>query len=941
MPFGHGVVALTSENRWLLVFTVVAAIVLVGGAAARRAARRNSTDSGNGRGVRRRAGALVALGPLIGLALAPSPGTLAVVAAVGGALLAVVGMAVERTKRADRSTMAATVAAAAVAVIAGARFGPTGVEALDVILAFVFLVAVTQAADGLGNVDGLAAGIGAASAGGLFALAGFGGQDSLATVALGLLASCFGFLAFNLRPASLFIGRGGRLAIGYTLGVGALAVHVVPSAPRELLTPLMLTGVLLVDAAVVVVDRLRRRRPLAVHRPDHLVHRLAVLGWTAGEAVILLVIAQVLLSAIGVFTGRAVMPLWLGAASAALVVMMLAVEAARAELDRDRAPGFTRWVKLVIGAACLFVVAGIAPLAFVADDARTDMESGREAASRALAAARDGDTITASAGFREAALTFERARDQLDSPTLAPGLAVPFLAPNVRAARTMAEIGADLANAGESVTIAVDPEALSVVNGRLPLEEVRKVTPKLRAGAGVLASAHRRLDDVRDDPYLLPPVRDAVRKVHAQLAQADREAQHAAAAAELASAIFGGDGVRHYLLVVQNNAVRAVPDVSFDAPADYRTRYTQFAPATTLQNINLSPDFPSVARALMSLAPQAGVGEVDGVLAVDPEGLAALLELTGPVDVTGWPTPITAQNVVDVTLRDAYAAFEDTPERADFLGDVAQVAVDTATNGNLGRPAHIAQVLGGAAHEGHLVLAFARPEEQELADELGVAGRLEPVRSDAVAVTSSNAAANKIDWYLHRSVSYEVRLDPNVRATSAQASGNLEVALDNTAPAEGLPQIVIGPFDPRFYAGESRSFVSLYSPLRISDATMNGTATAVGPGRERGRNVYSVFADMPARSTTKIEATLTGRVKLHRGWYAVSVRHQPTLNADRLHVSVDVPEGWRIDKAPGMERPFARRASVTVDLERTKNFRVHVIREPSTWDLWSRLETGT
>ncbi len=146
--------------------------------------------------------------------------------------------------------------------------------------------------------------------------------------------------------------------------------------------------------------------------------------------------------------------------------------------------------------------------------------------------------------------------------------------------------------------------------------------------------------------------------------------------------------------------VRAVPDVTFEAPTDYRNRYTQFAPATTLQNINLSPDFPSVGQVLMSLAPQAGVGAVDGVLAVDPEGLAALLQLTGPVDVVGWPTQITAENVVDVTLRDAYAAFEDTPERADFLGDVAQVAVDAATNGNLGRPAQIAKVLGRAAHEG-------------------------------------------------------------------------------------------------------------------------------------------------------------------------------------------------------------------------------------------------
>ncbi len=457
---------------------------------------------------------LLALGPLIGLALAPSPDTLTVVAAVGAVALAGVGVAVERAKRADRLTMTVTVIAAAVAVAAGARFGPTGVEALDVVLAFCFIVVVTQAADGLGNVDGLATGIGAASAAGLFALAGFGGQDDLATVALGLFAGCFAFLAFNMRPASLFVGRAGRLAIGYTLAVGVLAVHVVPSAPRELVIPPMLVAVLLVDAAVVAVDRLRRRHPLGTHRTDHLVHRLALLGWSPGEAVILLVIAQVLLSVIGVFTGRAVMPLWLGGALAALVVLVLVVEAERAQLEHDRAPGFTLTVKLVIGAFIVAVIAGVAPVALALNDAKTLMENGREAASRGLASARDGDAITASASFHEAALTFAQARDKLESPLLSGGLAIPLLAPNVRAARALAEIGTDLADAGESVTLAVDPAALEVVDGRLPLEEVRTILPKLREGAAALARANRRLDEVRDDPYLAAPVRDALDKVH-------------------------------------------------------------------------------------------------------------------------------------------------------------------------------------------------------------------------------------------------------------------------------------------------------------------------------------------------------------------------------------------------------------------------------------------
>ncbi|MFI5054035.1 MAG: DUF4012 domain-containing protein, partial [Acidimicrobiia bacterium] len=543
--------------------------------------------------------------------------------------------------------------------------------------------------------------------------------------------------------------------------------------------------------------------------------------------------------------------------------------------------------------------------------------------------------------------------------------------------RTLAGIGTDLANAGESLTLAVHPDSLEVVDGRLPLAEVRRITPKLEAGSAVLTSALHRVDSLRDDPYLAPQVHDAIDKIHGQLAQAEGEARRAAAAARLAPALFGGDSPRRYLLVVQNNAesratggfigsfglmtaldgklhvdpldrthvwneaTRALPKATLSAPADYLSRYGSFSPSTTLQNVNLSPDFPSVAQALMSQTQEVGLGKVDGVMAVDPEGLAALLELSGPVTVAGWPTPIDSGNVVNVTLRDAYAAFAETPERADFLGDVAQAAVDQATSGTLGKPAQIAKVLGAAAHAGHITLAFARPDEQRLADQLGIAQKVAPIRSDAVAVTTSNAGGNKLDYYFDRTIDYRVMLHPSANLRSAAIDADLAVRLENTASDSGLPSIVIGPYDDRFVAGQNRTYVSLYSGLDFRDAAVDGKAVAVSPGRERGRNVYSLLEDVFAKSNKTVTAKLSGRVALHAGWYDVVVRQQPTINPDRVHVSVDVPKGWRIDRAPKMEQPFPQRASVSALLAKTTTYRVHIVRDPATWDLWQRLQDGT
>ncbi|HUF85085.1 MAG TPA: DUF4012 domain-containing protein, partial [Acidimicrobiia bacterium] len=555
-------------------------------------------------------------------------------------------------------------------------------------------------------------------------------------------------------------------------------------------------------------------------------------------------------------------------------------------------------------------------------------------------------------------------------------LLVPGLAPNLRAARTLAEIGLDLARAGERVTTAVDPTSLEVIDGRLPLEEVRRVTPALAAGAAALEHAIARLGAL-DDAYLISAVSEARDDIASQLGRATGEARRAVAAARVAPAIFGADEERTYLLLVQNNAelratgglignwglltavdgdvsvapllrarawneaVEALPNPMIDVPSEYERRYG-FRPAFSLQDANLSQDFPTVARLLSSLAPQIGLPSIDGVLAVDPLGLAALLELTGPVRVAGWPEDITATNVVKVTLRDAYEAFEETPERAEFLGDVAEVVVDEATSVNLGSPAKIARVLGGAAHAGHLQFAFTDDQEQQLARMLDVAGELAPVRTDALAVNTQNAAGNKIDYYLERRVEYRVRLKPDADGRTARVEAELALRLENTAPADGLPQIVIGPFTEDFVAGVNRSLVSVYSPLVVEQVTVDGSEVEATAAAEAGRVAYGLFVDIPAKSTRTVVLRLGGDVRLQPdGWYELALDHQPTLEPDRVHFSVEVPDGWEVTEAPGLVRPFDRRASGAVVLQRPRSVRVQVAPDPPTLDLWDRLREGT
>ena len=99
--------------------------------------------------------------------------------------------------------------------------------------------------------------------------------------------------------------------------------------------------------------------------------------------------------------------------------------------------------------------------------------------------------------------------------------------------------------------------------------------------------------------------------------------------------------------------------------------------------------------------------------------------------------------------------------------------------------------------------------------------------------------------------------------------------------------------------------------------------------------------DIPPATAHTLTTQLGGEVELREGWYTLEVRNQPMLIDDDVRVSIEVIEGWTIDKAPGMERPFDRRATATFTMDQTRRYRVHIARDLDTWDLWDRLEAGT
>jgi hypothetical protein len=160
-------------------------------------------------------------------------------------------------------------------------------------------------------------------------------------------------------------------------------------------------------------------------------------------------------------------------------------------------------------------------------------------------------------------------------------------------------------------------------------------------------------------------------------------------------------------------------------------------------------------------------------------------------------------------------------------------------------------------------------------------------------VYSNNAAGNKVDYYLDTSIRYRVELHPD-----GSANARTSVELTNSAPTEGLPVYIIGPFDRRFIAGENRTYVSSYyaegselDSFRAPEELIE----VIGSQEELGHPVFSTFIRTESGDSSRLEY----ETSLPEGWedvsgsgrYVLTYQGQNTIRPTQLSVEVRLPEG--------------------------------------------------
>lgn len=204
---------------------------------------------------------------------------------LGTTLMAMLGLFDDLHVIAPRLKLAGQLLAAWVLIRSGVSIQLESLpEWLPIPLTILWLVGITNAVNILDVSDGLAVGVSAIAALGLFIIAVLGGDLLIATTTLALVGSLMGFLRYNQPPARIYLGDAGSMFVGFMLAALAMIGSYTQRSNVAALAPLAILIVPVLDTTLVVFARLSRGVSPFAGSNDHLAIRLKHRGWSAGQA---------------------------------------------------------------------------------------------------------------------------------------------------------------------------------------------------------------------------------------------------------------------------------------------------------------------------------------------------------------------------------------------------------------------------------------------------------------------------------------------------------------------------------------------------------------------------------------------------------------------------------------------------------------------------------
>lgn len=559
----------------------------------------------------------------------------------------------------------------------------------------------------------------------------------------------------------------------------------------------------------------------------------------------------------------------------------------------------------------------------------------------ALRALRRSEVTTAQDDLLAAVGKARSAEAFADHPGLALAAQLPWLQGDVAALRALARAAEGSAVAGltslRDVPVRRDGKsdlAASLYHrGRIDFDSVSAMAHSLEETASILTDTRAILD--RSARPALGVVSDALGRARGRISSAVAASERAGVALDAVPSLAAEDSQRRYLLAFQSPSEarggggligvygvlhatdgklqldevapirELVPKLRrpVRGPAWFAHLYGDLLGLEEWRGANLSPSFPTTSKILLRMYRASTGEELDGVIAMDPIVLGQLTRGTGALRGPGWDVAVNRYNARRVLLHDIYEHFHYKEHLQNlYLQGLVERLWNRLERGNV-NVAALARGLGDAIARQHLKVFSADASDQDALAQLGADGDLDAAGPNLQMVFNNNFSANKVDYFLRRSLETEIELQP-----TGDAAVTTTATLVNDAPIDGETNVLVRAREKQLSLGLNRMILSFLLPenARPRSLTIDGRARQFFRGSEDGYPVAWDLVEVPAGDTAKAAVSYHWRdaYDLSDLVFEFTLFPQATVRPDTYAVTIRPPESFHF--IPGERGKIAR-----------------------------------
>lgn len=554
--------------------------------------------------------------------------------------------------------------------------------------------------------------------------------------------------------------------------------------------------------------------------------------------------------------------------------------------------------------------------------------------------------------FTSTAASLSKARDATSAlvsltghPSFRIAARLPFIGGDARAIESLGR-AADLSVRGGVLLVDAldaasdgDPGSLAESvyrDGTVQFAAIDRAAPLVEEAAALLARAESILEEAPDPK--LGSVEEALEDARAEVSSASVSTRRVAALMDALPSLFGRDGVRRYFLAFQSpseargsggfpgvfgilkaeegrlslGAVRPIGSLGLlnspaSVPGWYRDLYRDVGALRDPRQAGYSPNFPEVARVWLEVYEESTGNSLDGVMAMDPIVLSEMTRGTGPLTVDGFAGSIGPDNAVEALLYDSYVEFPDPDDQNLYLAALVDALWQRLGAGDV-EVGPLAEGLGRATRGQHLKLYSVDDDVQAALADLGVDGDYAAVGPNVQLVYGNNAAANKVDYFLTRTIDTIVELE-----SDGDARVTTRIELTNNVPADAPPSILFGPGVEGDRAGINGMVLYLLMPegSRLTGSRVDGDPSEPLAGREGDHPVAYDLVEILPSETSIVEFTylVPSAWDESDGTFAFDLFPQATAVPDRFSLEVRPPAGPALVRSGILDRTISVRAT--------------------------------